>query len=144
VTDADEARADEVTTDADKVHTDDSAADVVHSGTQDRTVPVDTEGAEMMPGEEPPAPATRLWTGDDARGLRDRLKETQLHFLDDPRAAVESADALITEAIDSFTARLAEQRTAVSSWRDNGADDTEQLRVVLQRYRDFLERLLAL
>jgi hypothetical protein len=121
-----------------------ASADVVRSGTQDRTVPVDTEGAQMMPGDEPPGPAPRLWTGDDARGLRDRLKEAQLHFLDDPRAAVEAAEALVGEAVDSFSARLAEQRTSLGSWRDNGVDDTEQLRVVVQRYRDFLDRVLAL
>jgi len=146
---ADEARVDETRTaemtDGDKAHADEPVdADVVHSGTQDRTVPVDTEGAEMKPGDEPPAPAPRLWTGDDARGLRERLKEAQLHFLDDPRAAIEAADELVAEAVDSFTARLAEQRTALGSWRDNGADDTEQQRVVLQRYRDFLDRVLAL
>ena len=130
---ADEARVDETrtaeVTDGDKAHADEPVdADVVHSGTQDRTVPVDTEGAEMKPGDEPPAPAPRLWTGDDARGLRERLKEAQLHFLDDPRAAIEAADELVAEAVDSFTARLAEQRTALGSWRDNGADDTEQQR----------------
>jgi hypothetical protein len=145
-----EVRADETvdadeTADAEEVRADETAdAEVVHSGTQDRTVPVDTEDVQMLPGGEPPPPAPRLWSDDDARGLRERLKEAQLHFLDDPRAAVEAADALVTEAIDSFTARLAEQRTTLGSWRDNGADDTEQLRVVVQRYRDFLERVLAL
>ena len=45
-------------------------------------------------------------------------------------------------AVEALTAALASHREQLNSWPANG--DTEQYRVVVQRYRAYFERLLSL
>jgi hypothetical protein len=100
--------------------------------------------AGMLPDAEPAAPVSPLWSGDAARSLRDRFRELQLAFLDDPRATADAADALVGEMIDSLRTALAEQHRELRAWQDSGAEDTEQLRIAVRRYRDLIDRVLAL
>ena len=61
-------------------------------------------------------------------------------FVDDPRGAVERADAAAGEVAASLIATLErEQAELRTSWQQNA--DTEQLRTALQRYRAFCGRL---
>ncbi|MGE5828036.1 MAG: hypothetical protein ACM30G_06675 [Micromonosporaceae bacterium] len=111
----------------------------------ERAVESDAERAvDLLPGAEPAAPISPLWSGDTSRALRDRFRELQMGFLDDPRSAAAAADALVGETIDSLRSALTEQHRELQAWQHTGADDTEQLRVAVQRYRDFLDRVLAL
>jgi hypothetical protein len=64
-------------------------------------------------------------------------------FVDDPRGAVERADAAAGEMVASLIATLErEQADLRASWQQNA--DTEQLRTALQRYRAFCGRLEGL
>ena len=80
--------------------------------------------------------------------LRSRWREVQQRFVDDPRRAMSEATELVSSAakrVDTVIAgRLDELRRnwPSDSTRDSEAE-TEQLRGLMQRYRDLLDRLLA-
>jgi hypothetical protein len=97
---------------------------------------------EMMPGEASDAPAAVLWDEATVEDLRDRWQAVQLRFVDDPRAAVDEAEALVREAAEALTTALTTRREELSRWRSAEGDDTEQLRVAVQRYREFLDGVL--
>lgn len=96
---------------------------------------------ELRPGDVPVAPLAGFLTADAAQGLRDRWREAQLGFVDDPRQAVDDVKALVSEAVDQFTAALSAQRDDLDA---AAGEDTEQYRVAVQRYRTFFDRLLDL
>jgi hypothetical protein len=117
---------------ADAEHADARHADAVHA---------DETAAELKPGDVPVTPVAGFLAADAAQGLRDRWREAQLGFVDDPRKAVEDVKALVSEAVDQFTAALSAQRDELDA---AAGEDTEQYRVAVQRYRTFFDRLLDL
>jgi hypothetical protein len=102
------------------------------------------DAAELAPGDVPAPPTTTLWAGEDNEALRERWREVQSRFVDDPHGAAAAADDLIGEAVDSITQALAEQRRQLGQWRAGGDFDTERLRVAVTGYRDFLDRVLSI
>jgi hypothetical protein len=80
-----------------------------------------------------------------AQDLQARWNEIQVAFVDEPRAAVERADDLVAETTrcleDSFAAG---RRRLESEWDRGGDVSTEALRLAIQRYRTFFNRLLAI
>ncbi|HEY6595196.1 MAG TPA: hypothetical protein VI011_14050 [Asanoa sp.] len=115
----------------------------------DETAPVgatDTARAEttdMRPGDVPTAPVVALVSTDVAHGFRERWREVQLRFVDDPRAAAGEAQNLAEEAVEAMISALSAHKSDLGGWEATEGSDTEQLRVVVRRYRDFLERVLA-
>ncbi|MEU1248761.1 hypothetical protein [Micromonospora arida] len=87
-------------------------------------------------------PATLLDT-DTAQGFRDRWRDVQLRFVDDPQAAAGEAQSLVEEAIQALSSALAAQKNTLGGWQDAGSSDTEQLRMAVRNYRDFLDRVLG-
>lgn len=86
---------------------------------------------------------TALFSENDARALHERWMDVQGGFVDEPRAAVERADALVAEAMQALAESFARERAALEhQWDRGGNVTTEDLRVTLQRYRSFFERLL--
>jgi hypothetical protein len=79
-----------------------------------------------------------------AKDFRSRWNEIQVAFVDEPREAVRRADQLVAETIkelsESFTA---ERQKLEVEWDRGGNDSTEALRLALQRYRSFFNRLLS-
>lgn len=98
--------------------------------------------ARPTPGAVP-ADAATLFAAETAQDFRDRWRDVQLRFVDDPRAAVGEAQSLVEEAIEALSAALREQKTKLGSWQESGSTDTEQLRVAVRGYRDFLDRVLG-
>lgn len=99
------------------------------------------------PGDLELAPVAALWPGDSADGFRERWREIQLRFVDEPKAAAEQADDLVEEAVAALTTSLQRVRAELGQWRSAGAEDsgeTEHLRVAVQRYREFLDTVVAL
>jgi hypothetical protein len=84
-------------------------------------------------------PAT-LFPEAETQPLRDRWRDIQLRFVDDPKASTAEAATLVDETIEKLTAALREHRGSLAG----GGDDTEALRVELRSYRDILDRLLGL
>jgi hypothetical protein len=100
------------------------------------------EPTDLKPSDGPVTLVAAIWAEGSARDLRDRWREAQLRFVDDPRQAATDTRNLVNEAVDTLTAALASYREQLNSLPTNG--DTEQYRVVVQRCRTFFERLLTL
>jgi hypothetical protein len=76
--------------------------------------------------------------------LRRRWADLQAEFVDDPRASVQEAHAMVAEIVNELTERFSNERASLESqWNRDEQPDTEDLRVALQRYRDFFNRLLG-
>jgi hypothetical protein len=76
--------------------------------------------------------------------LRERWDDVQAGFVDNPREAVQQAHALVTELVDDLVRTFTSERTTLENqWNSGGEADTEALRVALQRYRSFFNRLLG-
>ncbi|MEJ7566794.1 MAG: hypothetical protein WKF41_00880 [Gaiellaceae bacterium] len=85
-----------------------------------------------------------LFAGDEAEGFRGRWTEIQTGFVDEPRRAVEDADALVAEVMQRLAETFSTERaTLEQQWDGDGEPSTEDLRVGLQRYRSFFDRLLS-
>jgi hypothetical protein len=89
-------------------------------------------------GDEP------LFPSEELQGLRTRWKDIQVAFVDEPRKAVEQADGLVASAMKRLAEVFAEERSGLEKQWDRGDSvSTEDLRVALQRYRTFFDRLLS-
>jgi len=87
---------------------------------------------------------TPLLPSDAAQEFRTRWETIQTGFVDEPRRAVEQADGLVAEAIQQLAQSFADERGKLETQWGQGDDiSTEDLRVALQRYRTFFERLLT-
>ncbi|HEY3952724.1 MAG TPA: hypothetical protein VGM53_05065 [Streptosporangiaceae bacterium] len=89
-------------------------------------------------------PPSRLLESDELQRAVARWKEIQAHFVDEPRTAVEQADALVAGLMQQVTAMLSRERAELEErWAGGSEVSTEELRQSLRRYRAFFERLLA-
>jgi len=80
----------------------------------------------------------------DTEGFRRRWEAVQTGFVDEPRRAVENADALVAEIIQELADSFARERNVLESqWSEGDQVSTEDLRVSLRRYRSFFDRLLT-
>ncbi len=67
----------------------------------------------------------------------------QAKFVDEPRAAVQQADTLVTEVIAKITQMFASEHSSLEvQWNQGNEVSTEQLRQALQHYRSFFNRLV--
>jgi hypothetical protein len=88
--------------------------------------------------------STPLFPNNELENLRNRWKEVQTAFVDEPRRAVEQADGLVASAMKRLAEVFAEERSKLEKQWDRGDTvSTEDLRVALQRYRTFFHRLLS-
>jgi hypothetical protein len=116
-----------------------SQAEVTAEGGEDAEV----SEAEVAPsGDEGGAAA--LLADEDVGGFRSRWSEIQVRFVDEPRGSVQKADGLVAEMMGRLTQMFSEERTRLEGQWERGDDvSTEDLRIALQRYRSFFERLLS-
>ncbi len=85
-----------------------------------------------------------LLASDVTQKFRVRWDELQIKFVDDPRNSVAQADQLVAELMKSLAGTFAYEREGLESqWGKGENISTEDLRIVLQRYRSFFERFLA-
>jgi hypothetical protein len=86
-----------------------------------------------------------LFHEEESRGYRTRWDGIQTGFVDQPKAAVEQADALVGEMLKRLTDTFAAERSTLESQWSRGQEvSTEDLRIALKRYRSFFERLLTI
>jgi len=86
-----------------------------------------------------------LFAPDETESLRKRWEQIQSAFVDEPRGSVERADQLVAEAIKRLAEGFAEQRGRMEhDWNKGEEVSTEDLRLALQRYRSFFDRLLSI
>ena len=96
-------------------------------------------------GEPAPAANHPLFPEDVANEFRSKWDRIQTSFVDEPRTAVQQADELVAQAIKRLAESFANERNRLESQWDRGDQiNTEDLRVALQTYRSFFQRLLAI
>jgi hypothetical protein len=97
-------------------------------------------GDGNAPASHPPLFAER-----DTTELRNRWSDVQTGFVDEPRRAVEQADTLVAEVMKRLAESFAAERATLEKQWDRGDNvTTEDLRLALQRYRSFFDRLLTI
>jgi hypothetical protein len=88
---------------------------------------------------------TPLFRSEDLNQLRERWNSIQATFVDEPRSSVEQADVLVAEVMERIVGMFSEKRSLLDEqWANQEDASTEDLRVALQRYRSFFNRLLSL
>jgi hypothetical protein len=84
-----------------------------------------------------------LLNREESEHYRTRWNEIQGKFVDEPRSAVEQADALVSEVIAQITQVFAnEHHTLEGQWNQGNDVSTEDFRKTLQHYRSFFNRLV--
>jgi hypothetical protein len=81
---------------------------------------------------------------DESEHLRSRWNEIQGTFVDEPRSAVQKADALVDEVVEKITLMFATEHSSLEGqWKQDNDISTEDLRQTLQHYRSFFNRLVV-
>jgi len=96
-----------------------------------------------MPVNENGRRATTLFSPDVARDYHGRWDAAQIGFVDDPREAVRLADELVAQMMKTLVQSFTNERKHLEEQMSDTAS-TENLRVAMQRYRSFFQRLITL
>ncbi|TMQ89663.1 hypothetical protein ETD83_38950 [Actinomadura soli] len=99
-----------------------------HSPPAGRSAPVESPGRLLDPAE--------------AERFRERWREVQSGFVDDPGEAVRRADGLASDAVDALGHAIAAHRRSLAEGAAKDGPDTERLRLALRGYRDLLNRVI--
>jgi hypothetical protein len=124
-----------------------STADLAGAAERQREHPAAVPGQQMQQDamDRRDEALAALFLAPVAEDFRRRWDAVQIGFVDDPRQAVRSADELVAQVMKSLAETFAEQRAGIEAGVDPGDQaNTENLRVALQRYRSFFQRLLSL
>ncbi len=85
-----------------------------------------------------------LFPDKEVRDMRSRWDKIQTGFVDEPRQAVKQADELVASAMKRIAEQFSQERSELEKQWDRGDNvSTEDLRLALQRYRAFFDRLLS-
>ena len=110
----------------------DHPSDIARGVTTSTTSTDDTRQMDLFPNEE-------------LVGYRTQWESIQTGFVDQPRAAVEQADALVSQVVTRLTEMFARERSSLEGqWMKGDNVSTEDLRIALTRYRSFFNRLLSM
>jgi len=103
-----------------------------------------TAPADIAPAAETPvaASADALLGSLDAGDIRSRFLDIQGGFIDEPRQAVEEAGRFVDDLLRQVADALQQQRGELAGATDEAS--TEDLRLALRAYRQFVDRLLGL
>lgn len=115
--------------------------------------PKQPDGPKLMKGQEPETLDTAatvsesvpLFSESEMGDFRSQWSRLQTGFVDEPRRAVEDADKLVASVTQKLAEGFANERSGLEKqWDRDDNVSTEDLRVALQRYRSFFDRLLTL
>jgi hypothetical protein len=102
----------------------------------------ETKSADSGGEQERLAP---LFSAEAADDFRSRWDAVQIGFVDDPKQAVRQADELVGQVMHSLSETFANERSSLDAqMSQSDSASTENLRVALQHYRSFFQRLLSL
>ena len=86
----------------------------------------------------------QLLPSDENDEFQRRWEQIQTGFVDEPRQTVEQADELVAHVMKRLAEGFAAERERLEQQWGRGEDvSTEDLRIALQRYRGFFQRLLS-
>ena len=92
-----------------------------------------------------PKSVSPLFESTETETFRSRWHAIQTQFVDEPRRSVEQADELVAATMKRLAEVFASERENLEREWDRGEDiSTEDLRIALQRYRSFFDRLLSI
>jgi hypothetical protein len=98
----------------------------------------EAEALDRVPAVSKPM---ALFSEPEMGDFRSQWSKLQTGFVDEPRRTVEGADKLVAAVMR----RLANERSGLETQWDSGDNvSTEDLRIALQRYCSFFDRLLTL
>ncbi|MFP1662126.1 hypothetical protein ACLCDR_11740 [Streptomyces cavourensis] len=91
-------------------------------------------------------PGRPLFAAEQREKFDARIHQAVAGFVENPRQAVQEADAAFDDVVAGLTEALAERSRLLRADRDGGRSEagTEDLRIALQQYRDLTERLVRL
>jgi len=100
--------------------------------------------------QQKPAEATQqegaapLFTGEEVDRYRTEWRGLQSDFVDSPRDAVQHADQLVAQVMQSLATTFADHKKSLEGqWSKGEQVETEELRVALRQYRAFFDKLLT-
>ena len=110
------------------------------------------EHADAGPGTAQATPvavnvdqSTPLFPDTEAADFRRRWTDVQTSFVDEPRRAAQQADELVAGVMKRLAETFARERASLEQQWDRGENvTTEDLRIAMQRYRSFFDRLLSI
>src|SRR5450755_2174482 len=111
------------------------------------------DGPKLVKGQETETPDKAaavskpmpLFSESEMGDFRSQWSKVQTGFVDEPRRTVEEADKLVAAVMQRLAEGFANERSGLEKQWDRGNNvSTEDLRVALQRYRSFFDRLLKL
>jgi hypothetical protein len=116
--------------------------------------PKPPDGPMLVKGQEPEtldsraaavSAPTPLFSESEMGDFRSQWSELQTGFVDEPRRTVEGADKLVASVMQRLAEGFANERSGLEKqWGRGDNVSTEDLRIALQRYRSFFDRLLKL
>jgi hypothetical protein len=133
--------------DADESDADESDADLSDAGSPSAAwspsavVPTPDEEPDPTLASPVAEVAEVAEVADDGTGADERWHEILTMFVDDPRSSVELAAGLVDDSAEALVVFVQERQHALlSAWQGDDAG-TEQMRVALQGYRTFWNRI---
>lgn len=104
-----------------------------------RATEMQVRAASESAGENTP-----LFPSNELQDFQGRWDRIQTGFVDQPRQAVRDADSLVSDAVERLADTFAAERSKLEKQWDGGDNvSTEDLRLALQRYRSFFQRMLS-
>lgn len=86
-----------------------------------------------------------LFSESAVQNFRARWTTLQTEFVDEPRRSVEQADELVAHVMKDMAATFSDERKKLEQqWEQGDKVSTEDLRLVLRRYRSFFDRFLSI
>ena len=107
--------------------------------------PMLVKGQQLETLDRTASKPTPLFSKSELGDFRSRWTNIQTGFVDEPRRTVADADKLVASVMQRLAEGFANERSNLEKQWDRGDNvSTEDLRVALQRYRSFFDRLLKL
>jgi hypothetical protein len=104
----------------------------------------DTDYDQRATNGSRPLQPNALFAADELHQFRSNWDQVQTSFVDEPRAAVQQADALVSNVVNRIVEQFASEREQLEKQWARGEDaNTEDLRQAFKRYRTFFDRLLS-
>ena len=125
-----------------------TTADLAKNG-----APKQIEGSRLVKGNESEASgrataamkSVPLFSESETGEFRSQWIKIQTCFVDEPRGTVKDADKLVASVMQRLAEGFTNERSGLEKQWDRGDNvSTEDLRIALQRYRSFFDRLLKL
>lgn len=118
---------------------------VADSGTRDEMADADSSAQSQATDQDDAEDgAPQLLSPEDEEGFRTRWEQVQNKFVDDPRDAVHTADALVADVMQKLATTFADHKQELEGqWNRGEQANTEDLRQALRHYRSFFNRLLV-